>query len=54
MRGNNILSVSRHTVLLNKKPVSDERLDVNFATGHHGNCRWVAVGVPENTSDIHL
>ena len=48
------LDVSRHTLMLTWKPVSDERLDINFATGHHSNCCRVAVGVAENASDVHL
>ena len=35
-------------------PVGDEWLDVNFATSHHGDSCWVAVGVTENASDINL
>ena len=34
--------------------MGDEWLDVNFATSHHGDSCWVAVGVTENASDINL
>ena len=34
--------------------MSDEWLDINFATGHHSNCCWVAIGIAENASDVHL
>ena len=38
----------------NSKPVSDEWLNINFATGHHGNGSRIAVGIAENATDVHL
>ena len=34
--------------------MSDEWLNINFATGHHGNGSRIAVGIAENATDVHL